>query len=71
MATLGKKMGDITEMYEAEKQRLSGERKKFQREYDLAKEKEGSWYLGKNIEDRSKNLFSMGDWYIGKQEGIG
>ena len=50
MATLGKKMGDITEMYEAEKTRLSGESKRFQREYDLAKEKESSWYLGKTIE---------------------
>ena len=48
MATLGKKMGDITEMYEAEKTRISGERKRFRREQDLAMEKSGSWYLGKN-----------------------
>jgi len=65
MATLGKKMGDITEMYEAEKQRLSGERKKFQREYDLAKEKEGSWYLGKTAED----VLSTGKF--GKRVGWG
>ena len=59
IADLGKKMGDIERWYEGEKSRISSERQKFQNQKDLAKEQEGSWYLGKNIG-------KAGRWLTGK-----
>ena len=49
MANLGKKMGDIEGWYEGEKARISSEKKKFERERNLASEQQDAWYLGKNL----------------------
>jgi hypothetical protein len=46
---LGETMAGIEEFYEGEKGRLSMERKRFQREKDLATKQAESWYLGKNV----------------------
>ena len=49
MGQLGETMGGIEEFYEGEKGRLSMEKKRFQREKDLATKQSESWYLGKNV----------------------
>jgi len=49
MASLGEKMGKLEGWFEGEMARIGSERKKFQQVIDLAKEKQKSWYLGKNI----------------------
>lgn len=49
MGLLGESMGSIEEHYESEKSRLSMEKKRFQREKDLATKQSESWFLGKNV----------------------
>jgi len=49
MATLGKKMGEITSFYEGEKSRLNSEKKRLTREKQLFEDQSESWYLGKNL----------------------
>ena len=49
MGLLGESMGGIEEYYEGEKSRLSMEKKRFQREKDLATKQSESWFLGKNV----------------------
>jgi hypothetical protein len=53
---LGKAMGEIEGWYEGEKARLSSERQKFDNQKKLSKEQEGSWYLGKGIEQAGEAI---------------
>ena len=54
LASLGTKMGEIEGWYESEKSRISSDKRSLQASIDFAKEREESWYLGKNI----KKFFS-------------
>ena len=49
LSALGTKMGEIEGWYESEKARISSEKRSLQASIDFAKEREESWYLGKNI----------------------
>jgi len=49
LASLGSKMGEIEGWYEGEKARISADKRSLQSSMDFAKEREESWYLGKNI----------------------
>ena len=55
-AQLGKSMGEIEGWYEGEKARISSEKQKFENQKKLSSEQEGSWYLGKGIEQAGKAI---------------
>ena len=55
-AQLGKSMGEIEGWYEGEKARISSEKQKFENQKALSSEQEGSWYLGKGIEQAGKAI---------------